>query len=436
MKARWWFPLLAALALSQTGCRVFEKWQKDRDRPSANPASRTRDPDWLRDRNRKDDSPYELPNARAPKREPGNLLDAPNVPSSSVRVPSANSWAEPTSKNFDVRAASEKLISGRVETPDGQVVENAFVALEHADPTKNTAGAQVGVQTDRNGTFLIQGLKAGDTYLLTASVRNWVGKQYVTVPNQKVRIQLRDDFAVPPLGGSGSAGDLPGSSPSIPPPGGVTAPPLFDSRGGEVLPYPNSNSNDGNFTPVSPARPDLVAPGPQPGFRSALPPVSIPGPAVPPIPPPPSGSTSKTIDRRSEIRLIDIDGRDRTFPSGRSDDLVLLNFSATNCVHCTKSIPTLTRLHDKNRALQVVTVLCDEGSTNERLRAAEKYKSRHRLPFDVNVEAKSGEVQTAFHVDGYPSLVLIDGTGRKLWEGHPKETDRLERILRDRQADR
>ena len=90
----------------------------------------------------------------------------------------------------------------------------------------------------------------------------------------------------------------------------------------------------------------------------------------------------------------------------------------------------------KNAALQVVTVLCDEGNTNERLRAAEKYKSRHRLPFDVHVEAKSGEVQTAFHVEGYPSLVLIDGTGRKLWEGHPKESDRLERILRDRTADR
>lgn len=427
MKARW-FPLLAALAMASPGCRVFEKWQKDRDRPSANPASRTRDPDWLRDRNRNADSPYELPRDKAPKREPGSLLDPPNVPTSSVRTPSAGTWADPTGKNFDVRAASERIISGRVETADGQVVENAFVALEFADPSKNTAGAQVGVQTDRNGTFLIQGLKPGDTYLLTASVRNFVGKQYVTVPNQRVRIQLRDDFAVPPLGGA-PAGDLPGA-PTVPPPGGVTAPPLFDSRGGELLPYPGSN--DGNFSPVAPARPDLVAPGPQPGFRGVSPPVSIPSPVVPPS----GGSTSKTIDRRSELRLIDSTGRDRALPTGRADGLVLLNFSSTDCIHCVKSIPTLTKLHDKNRSLQVVTVLCDEGSVNERIRAAERYRSRHKLPFDVTVEAKSGDIQNAYHVEGYPSLVLIDGSGKALWEGHPKESSQLERVLRNRLDDR
>ncbi|MBL8868026.1 MAG: carboxypeptidase regulatory-like domain-containing protein [Gemmataceae bacterium] len=432
MKARW-FPLLGALVFASTGCRVFEKWQRERDRPSANPASRPKDPDWLRDRNRNSDSPYELPRDRAPKREPGNLLDPPNVPSSSVRTPSAGTWADPASKNFDVRGAAERILAGRVETPDGQVVENAFVALEHADPTKNAPGAQVGVQTDRNGTFLIQGLKSGDTYLLTASVRGWVGKQYVTVPNQRVRIVLRDDFAVPPQG-AGSAGDLPGT-PSIPPPGNVTAPPLFDTPRGEVLPYPNAN--DGNFTPITPARPDLIAPGPQPGFRSIAPPAAIPGPSVPPIQPPPAGgSTSKSPDRRSDLRLLDRDGRDRAIPSGRRDDLVLLNFSSTNCVHCVKAIPTLARLHDDYRGLEVLTVLCDEGSTNERLRAAERYRSKHKLAYDVAVEAKAGEIQTAYHVEGYPSLVLVDGTGRTLWEGHPKESSRLERILRDRLANR
>jgi thiol-disulfide isomerase/thioredoxin len=437
MKARW-FPLLAALALAAPGCRLFEKWQQERDRPSANPASRTRDPDWLRDRNRNADSPYELPGdrGRTPKREPGNLLDPPNVPASNVRTPSAGSWGDPKSKNFDVRGAAERMIAGRVETPDGQVVENAFVALEHADPTKNAPGAQVGVQTDRNGTFLIQGLKTGDTYLLTATVRGWVGKQYVTVPNSRVRIQLRDDFAVPPLGaGSANPGDLPGT-PSIPPPNTVTAPPLFDTPRGDVLPYPNTN--DGNFSPIAPARPDLVAPGPQPGFRNAAPPAAIPGPVVPPIQPPPpaGGSTSKTLDRRSEIRLLDADGRDRVLPTGRRDDLVLLSFSSTNCVHCVKSLPTLTRLHDDHRNLQIVTVLCDDGSTSERLRAAERYRAKYRLPYAVNVEARPGDVQTAFHVEGYPSLVLIDGAGRALWEGHPKDASRLERILRDRLADK
>ncbi len=435
MKARG-FPLLAAAFLLLTGCRAIEKWQRDRDRPSAEPASRTRDPDWWRNRNRNTDSPYELPRERTPAREPSNLLDPPNVPSSNVRVPSAGTWADPASKNFDVRGASERIISGRVETPDGQVVENAFVALEHADPTKNTPGAQVGVQTDRSGMFMIQGLKPGDSYLLTASVRNWVGKQYVTVPNQRVRIVVRDDFAVQPLTDSASRNDRP-SAPSVPPPSsGVTAPPLFDTpRGSDLLPYPDST--DGSFSPVAPARPDLVAPGPQPGFRSALPPVSIPGPAVPPpIQPPSNGSTSKSSSRKTSIRLLDPNGRDRELPSGRASELTLLNFSSTNCIHCVKAIPTLSRLYNDHRNLELVTVLCDEGSTSERIRAAENYRTRHRIPFDVNIEAKRGEVQSAFHVEGYPSLVLIDGNGRTLWEGHPKESSQLERILRDKQSQR
>ncbi|QEL16065.1 thioredoxin-like domain-containing protein [Limnoglobus roseus] len=436
-----WTLLVVGVLTTQTGCRLFERWQKDR--PSAEPTSRTKDKD--RDRNlapdRKGDSPYELPTDR-PKREPGSFLDPPTVPSSNVRVPAAGTWAGPTSKNFDLRNAAQRLISGTVETQDGQLVEGAFVALENADPTKNTPGAQIGVQTDRSGLFLIQGLKPGDTYILTASVRNQIGKQYVTVPNQQVKIQLRDDFAVTPLtttpGGGGN--DLPGAataSPSIPPPGGsVTAPPLFDTpRGGgngETLPYPSNN--DGSFSPVPPAppvRPELVAPGPPTNNR--LPPVAIPGPSVaPPLLPSP-GSTSRSIDRDFEIKLLDEDGKVRSFPSGREGDLLLLDFASTNCIHCTKAIPTLTKLHDayRDQALQVVTVLCDTGTTRQRLEAAEKYRKNHRFPYELQIEATAGTVQDAFSVKAYPTLVLIDGTGRRLWSGHPKQVDQLERAIRE-----
>ncbi len=434
-----WALLLAGLAAAQTGCRAFERWQRDRDRPSTNPASRTRDPDWLKDRTRQPaDSPYELPRDRERPRDPGNLLDPPTVPSSNVKVPAAGTWAGPTSKTFDLRGAAQRLISGVVETQDGRVVEGAFVALENADPTKNAPGAQVGVQTDRDGTFLIQGLKPGDTYLLTAQVKEWVGKQYVTVPNQQVRIQLRNDFGVAPLTGPSAAGDLPGSgTPSVPPPtSGVTPPPLFgSSTNAETLPFPANN--DGSFSPVpsAPARPDLIAPGPQPDFRTKSPPVAIPGPGgVLPLPTtPPTGSTSKSIDRGLELKLLDLDGKERTLPTGRAGDLVLLNFASTDCVHCAKAIPRLEKLHDRYRdqAVEVLTVLCDEGSSRERLRAAESYRRGHRFPYGLAVEAKFGTAQDALKVRGYPTLVLLDGTGRTLWTGHPKDADRLERTVRD-----
>lgn len=431
--------LTAAVLTTQTGCRLFERWQKDR--PSAEPTARDRgkDPDWLRDRNRKGDSPYELPDR---KKQPDSLLDPPTVPSSTVRTPPAGTWAGPTSKNFDLRNAAQRLISGVVETADGQVVEGAFVSLENADPTKNTPGAQVGVQTDRSGLFLIQGLKPGDTYVLTASVRNQAGRQYVTVPNQQVRIQLRDDFGVSPLTTPAPAGDRPAAtaSPSIPPPGDVAPPSLFDTPKGstDTLPYPTNS--DGSFSPVPaapPVRPELVAPGPP--AHNRLPPVAIPGPGgiapplLPTVPPSSPGTTSRSADRQYEIKLLDENGKVRTFPTGKDGDLVLLDFAATNCVHCSKAIPALTKLHDayRDQAVRVVTVLCDPGTTRERLEAAEQYRKRHRFPYELLVEATAGQVQDAFGVKAYPHLVLLDGTGRKLWTGHPKQIDQLERTIRD-----
>ena len=40
-----------------------------------------------------------------------------------------------------------------------------------------------------------------------------------------------------------------------------------------------------------------------------------------------------------------------------------------------------------------------------------------------------GAVQKVFHVDAYPTLVLLDPWGTVLWTGHPKDLAEAEKVL-------
>ncbi len=414
-----WGILIAFVIASQSGCRVFDRWSRDRDRerPLAEPASRARD--WIRDRNREPESP-----------RPKSYLDAPGVPSSNLRPGKSGITVPPS--DF---GAVQRIISGTVEDPEGRAVENAFVTVEHSDAAQAGHGAPMGVQTDRGGFFSIQGLKANETYILTTLVkaggRSFGGRQYVKVPNERIRLQLREDLALSP---TRPDGDLPPSGPTIPTGDRTPIPPIFDTPGsGGVLPQP-VEAGGNSWSPVAPrtvpVRPDLFAPGPQPDHRTS-PPVSIPGPML--LPPPVGAGTSRSISRDSGFALLDVAGQRRAFPSGRASEFVLLDFLTTSCVPCKKAVPTLTAIQDKyrNDSLQVIGIVCDEGSEKQRCDAASKYRRDQRLNYDLYVEPAVGRIQDRFDVVSYPTLILMDGTGKVLWRGHPRDADKLNRILND-----
>ncbi len=420
----YWRILIAVAFASQSGCRVFDRWSRDRERerPSAEPASRGRD--WIRDRNRDADSP-----------RPKSYLDAPGVPSSNLR-PGKSGISVPAADS----GAGQRIISGTVEDPEGRAVENAFVTVEHSDAAQAGHGAPMGVQTDRGGFFSIQGLKANETYILTTLVkaggRSFGSRQYVKVPNDRIRLQLREDLA---LSSTRPDGDLPPSGPMIPSGERSPIPPLFDTPGnGGVLPQPSEAGGNG-WSPVAPrtapVRPDLFAPGPQPDHRNS-PPVSIPGPTL--LPPPSGAGTSRSIARDSGFALLDVAGERRALPSGRVGELVLLDFMTTNCVPCKKAIPSLKAMQDKyrNDSLEIIGVVCNEGDEKQRRDVASRYRREQRLNYDLYVEPSVGRLQDRFDVSSYPTLILIDSAGKILWRGHPKDIDKLERILNDAVASR
>lgn len=409
------------------GCRLFDRINgkdRDRDRPSAEPASRTRDP--VRDRPRigPDD----------PSRPPRDWLDDPTRDRPRGRGDA----------KADTASDTRRVISGVLEDEAGKRVGNAYVSIEPYPPPQ-PGGAPMGVNTDDYGFFLFPGLQVGQTYVLTAQVkvgpRPLGGRQYVKVPNQGVRMVLKEDLALAPLRADGSAADLPPSAGGIPvpPPAGSTG--LFDQptpRDRSALPYP-AESGGPEFSPVGPApgaaprpvprRPELVAPGPGGKDWNGSPPASIPNPL-----PPPNLNSSRKETGRAEIQLVSAAGRPRAFPSGRDGELVLLDFLTTWCGPCKKAIPTLSALQSKyeSAGLEVVGVVCDDAPEAERRELAAAYQDEYRPGYGLYVEpGRGGELGRRYGVKAYPTLVLLDGTGRVLWKGHPSEVRQLEQVIRE-----
>ncbi|CAN5178681.1 hypothetical protein BH11PLA2_BH11PLA2_07320 [soil metagenome] len=445
--------LVAMLSLAALpGCRFFEKLS--RERTPADPASRNKDKekdkDWLRDRqDREPDSP------------PKDWLGGPPPAGRGNRVPAA----EEAPRGVDASTASRRSVSGILEDADGRPVPNTYITVENADPAKAGFGAPLGVESDDTGYFEIRGLKANEEYMLSASItrggQSQAGRSQVRVPRSGVRLQLREDYQLPPAktagnrnsGNSDGASDLPpgpGSpvneraAPSLP-----ASPPAVNNQEWSPLGPAKANDTPEAIRPVNPPRNDLIAPGPQPDWRSTMPPVNIPGPRapampspampVPGIPPLNSGPTSKAVPREARFVLLNDNGKARNFPSGQANDLVLLDFMTTYCVPCKKAIPTLTALNERyaSRGVELIAVCCDSGSESKRVSLARNYKDENKLQYAVYSEAggKDG-IQERFAIEGYPTLVLIDGTGRRLWKGHPKDVAELDRILRDRLVNR
>lgn len=407
-----------------TGCRALERLTGDREPTDAQAKAKDRNGDWLRDRQERD-----------PAAPPGDWLAGPATPGRGTRLPPADRTADPTSRNFDPRAAGQRTLSGVIEDADGKRVPNAYITVENADPIKAGYGAPMGVESDREGYFEINGLNPGEHYMLACqldSQRPQAGRVAVQVPNTRVRLRLREDYVLPP--GRGASSDLPppaaAPAPSGDLPGWVPPPPRSGGNAQDWSPLvPNPNAAEPSPAP----RPDLTAPGPQPDWRSTMPPANIPGPA-PSVPPPPLlGPSSNAPSRESQIQLLDRDRRSVKVLSGRADDLVLLDFLTSTCAPCKRSIPTLVSFSNRyGKSVELIGVLCDPVAEERRAALANAYRKENQIPYRVLAEDSQAPIQDQFGIESYPTLVLLDGTGRRLWKGHPSKLAEVERILQNR----
>jgi thiol-disulfide isomerase/thioredoxin len=95
---------------------------------------------------------------------------------------------------------------------------------------------------------------------------------------------------------------------------------------------------------------------------------------------------------------------------------LLVEFWATWCPPCRKSIPHLNQIYAKykSQGLQIVGIT-DEDETTVK-------KFQKQIPMDYNVAINTpGSIYEQFGIKAIPTAFLVDKSGKIVWTGHPME---------------
>ncbi len=128
--------------------------------------------------------------------------------------------------------------------------------------------------------------------------------------------------------------------------------------------------------------------------------------------------------------LTDLTGRALS-PATLKGKVVLLDFWATWCAPCRKSMPELQALHAKysSRGFTVVGVSIDEGGVSK----VKKYASSKKITYPIAVDDEKNPAWDAFRVKAVPAAYLLDREGQIVaqWTGVPADAGALERKLQE-----
>lgn len=109
--------------------------------------------------------------------------------------------------------------------------------------------------------------------------------------------------------------------------------------------------------------------------------------------------------------------------------VVLLDFWATWCAPCRKSMPELQALHTKYalRGFTVVGVSIDEGDRSK----VKKYVTSKRFTYPIAVDTEKDPAWESYRVKAIPAAFLLDRQGRIVaqWTGAPANMREVEKHL-------
>jgi len=145
----------------------------------------------------------------------------------------------------------------------------------------------------------------------------------------------------------------------------------------------------------------------------------------------PAAYVPPTFPRRApSFALKDLAGKPISTESLKGK-VVLLDFWATWCVPCRKSLPELQALHQKHagRGFSVVGVSIDEGDPAK----VKKFVTAKEITYSVAVDSDENPAWKSFHVKAVPAAYLIDREGRIVahWTGAPANRKELEMKLEE-----
>lgn len=93
---------------------------------------------------------------------------------------------------------------------------------------------------------------------------------------------------------------------------------------------------------------------------------------------------------------------------------LLLEFWATWCPPCRRSIPHLNEIYAKYKARGLVVV----GVTDEDRPTVEAFFKKIPMNYTVAIDP-NGSLAQGFGIDAIPHAMLVNKAGKIVWEGHP-----------------
>lgn len=364
---------------------------------------------------------------------PAHWLDRPKPNWMQGSTPAAPSWNDPKSPDYDLKAETKGLLAGYVETPEGRKAGKVYITVRESTDTN---AVPIGVYSDANGTFIINGLKPNKNYQLTVNEavegRKLFQTVYVKTPNPTVRLSLLEGD-----GNTPAPTPQPSKPTTDPPP---TNDPLKKPPTGDIpnpdgpLPKPNIGSErDPGVAPVGGyegPQPDDALPkaerfdlmtdqGPLP-WKPPVANIPLPrvGQTISPATPPTRGESRKA----EKLSFVDSSGREANLPRAK---LVLVTFYTAGSMASVRAVPPLNGLQEKyaGRGVEVVGMGCDDEPLNARVMAADQFRKDHGVKYTLLTEPgkRPGELLKRYGVTELPNAVLLNEQGEVLWQGNPNK---------------
>lgn len=118
----------------------------------------------------------------------------------------------------------------------------------------------------------------------------------------------------------------------------------------------------------------------------------------------PKDQTQTQTDNK-DFTLTSLDGEEITL-SKLKGSVVLIDFWATWCPPCRKSIPVFIDLYNKYHERGFIVL----GISREGKTILEKFRDEINIPYPILIDNK--EVGKKYHVQAIPTIIIIDKTGK------------------------
>lgn len=145
--------------------------------------------------------------------------------------------------------------------------------------------------------------------------------------------------------------------------------------------------------------------------------------------------TIQLFDPAPPLEVQFVKGKPVTIAEGRGEKVYIVEFWATWCAPCKRSIPHLTALQQRfgDDGLVIVGISDEKLNTVQRYVATMGDKMEYRVAIDKSLSTNKRYTKP-FKTPGIPWAFVIDKAGRIMWNGHPMDAilpDLIEALLEE-----